>query len=99
MPKYRKKPVVVEAVQFTGENLQEIAEFVSGSVEQTRFYDIKLGALTIHTLEGDMRANPGDYIIKGIKGEYYPCKPDIFEQTYEPVEEKKGGGYYVPPFD
>lgn len=46
----------------------------------------------IHTLEGDMKADIGDYIITGVKGEQYPCKPDIFEQTYEPVEEK-GHGY------
>lgn len=43
----------------------------------------------IHTLEGDMKADAGDYIITGVKGEQYPCKPDIFEQTYEPVEEKE----------
>lgn len=61
MAKYRKRPVVIEAVKAEHET-------------------------TIHTLEGDMRAEVGDYIITGVKGEVYPCKPDIFELTYEPVE-------------
>ena len=72
MAKYRKKPVVIEAIQFTGDNCEEIKEF---------------GAyIVIKTLEGKMIALPGDWIIKGVKGEFYPCKPDIFEKTYELVE-------------
>jgi len=81
MAKYRKKPVVVEAIQFTGKNRKEIVEFVGKSfIEWTHHLEIG-----IETLEGDMKAKPNDWIIKGIKGEFYPCKPDIFEQTYEIV--------------
>ncbi len=78
--KYRKKPVVIEAIQFTG-NFDEIEKFVGGDAE---FRD---GKLLVATLEGPLWASPYDWIIKGIKGEFYPCKPDIFEATYELVEE------------
>ena len=78
--KYRKKPVVVEAVQFTG-NFDEIEKFVGGDAE------FRGGTLVVATLEGAMRAWPGDFIIKGVQGEFYPCKPDIFEATYEAVSE------------
>ena len=78
---YRKKPVVVEAVQWTGENHAEMCEFIDPEV-----FEIKpKEGLIIHTLEGDHHASPGDYIIKGVNGEFYPCKPDIFAKTYEPV--------------
>jgi DUF917 family protein len=77
--KYRKKPVVVEATQWTGDNTAEIMKWVGGKAYFR-------GTLYIMTLEGDHRASVGDYIIKGIKGEFYPCKPDIFEKTYELVE-------------
>ena len=77
---YRKKPVVVEAVQWTGANYDEIVEF-TGSKAKLCCRD-----LMIHTLEGDHFASIGDYIIKGVAGEFYPCKPDIFEQTYEMEE-------------
>ena len=78
---YRKKPVVVEAVQWTGENRAEMCEFIDPEV-----FDIKpKEGLIIHTLEGDHHASPGDYIIKGVNGEFYPCKPDIFAKTYEPA--------------
>ena len=88
MPKFRKKPVVIEAVQFTGKaSMNEIAFLVAG----TR--TISLGrnndTLSIETLEGVMQANLNDWIIKGVKGECYPCKPDIFEATYEPVDDDK----------
>ena len=76
---YRKKPVVVEAVQWTGENHAEMCEFIDPEV----FEIIPRVGLVIHTLEGDHHANPGDYIIKGVNGEFYPCKPDIFAKTYE----------------
>jgi hypothetical protein len=76
--KYRKKPVVIDAVQFTGKNLDEILEFGAHA-----FYNNTPGKILIPTLEGRMTANKGDYIIKGVKGEFYPCKPDIFEATYE----------------
>lgn len=76
---YRKKPVVVEAVQWTGENHAEMCEFI----DPEAFGIIPRIGLVIHTLEGDHHANPGDYIIKGVNGEFYPCKPDIFAKTYE----------------
>lgn len=86
MPKFRKKPVVIEAVQYTGKNFQEIMKFAKDSGRE--FGEDFLGdKMTIKTLEGKMTANKNDWIIKGIKGEFYPCKPDIFEQTYEPVEQ------------
>lgn len=100
MAKYRKKPVVVEAVQFDGlypSKIKECVEFLedhaidlSNSYADDKFWDYcniveKEGGITIHTLEGNMLAAKGDYIIKGINGEFYPCKPDIFEKTYERV--------------
>lgn len=95
MPKYRKKPVVVEAVRWTGSNLEEIRNFVGSDLieECVELFDIKrtlkemLVDIAIDTLEGTMRVDYGDYIIKGVQGEFYPCKPDIFEQTYEEVIE------------
>ena len=95
MPKYRKKPVVVEAIQWTGSNLEEIRNFVGSDLieECVELFDIKrtlkemLVDIAIDTLEGTMRVDYGDYIIKGVQGEFYPCKPDIFEQTYEEVIE------------
>lgn len=81
MAKYRKKPVVIEAIRWTGKNIMEVCNFLSKT-------SWTLGkGINIETLEGTMRANPGDYIIKGVNGEYYPCKPDIFEKTYEKVED------------
>ena len=79
--KYRKKPVVIEAIQWAGNNLSEIYNFIGRTV------DNKETTLVIHTLEGDMEASIGDYIIKGVNGEFYPCKPDIFDKTYEEVTE------------
>lgn len=92
--KFRKKPVVIEAVQFNGANVCEIEDFVGKELRQTIVDDCgyKAGVtapivgLIIETLEGDMVASPLDYIIKGVKGEFYPCKPDIFKATYEPCE-------------
>jgi len=91
--KYRKKPVEIEAVQYLGFNKTEIDEFVgnilSRKLESETAYLAGKGApmfsLIIPTLEGDMKAQHGDYIIKGVKGEFYPCKPDIFVLTYEKV--------------
>jgi len=79
--KYKKKPVVIDAVQFTGDNGDEISKFM-----QCQFPFLENGNLKIGTLEGVMTANPNDWIIKGVKGEFYPCKPDIFKTTYECVE-------------
>ncbi|WP_449456129.1 hypothetical protein [Streptococcus suis] len=78
--KYRKKPVVVEAVKWNGENHLDITQFTISAIQFDSF-----GTLWINTLEGNMKAEKGDYIIKGVQGEFYPCKPDIFEQTYEEV--------------
>lgn len=80
--KYRKKPVVIEAVQWTGQNYGEIKQFIGNNRESYINQDVEL---TIITLEGHHVANEGDFIIKGVNGEFYPCKPDIFEQTYEKV--------------
>lgn len=82
--RYRKKPVVIEAMQFTGDNFTAIIAFVNEKVETA---ENRGDTLTIHTLEGDMVASKGDYIIKGVQGEFYPCKPDIFEQTYEVADD------------
>ena len=89
--KYRKKPVVIEAVQWTGDNLLAVINFTGlhesaarwswGGYEQV----VSEKGLKIFTDEGPLMAAVGDWIIKGIKGEFYPCKPDIFEATYEPV--------------
>lgn len=90
MAKYRKKPVVVDAFQWTGGPDQtEDPEWIVEAIKQgtVRFNDEGTDQVTmeIATLEGNHIARQGDYIIKGIKGEIYPCKPDIFEQTYEPA--------------
>ncbi len=86
MAKYRKKTVVIEAVQFkaSGESFQKIIDmglknWRPGPTGAEMFY--------IETLEGEMEAKKNDWIIKGVSGEFYPCKPDIFEKTYEKVED------------
>jgi hypothetical protein len=95
MSRFRKKPVEVDAVQWTGKNHAEIFELMSGSapaIEHApeswahRCAEVDRLGLTIPTLEGNMTANQGDWIIRGTKGEIYPCKPDIFAEIYEPVE-------------
>ena len=96
MSKYRKKPVVIEAVQWSGNsNQSEIEKFVGRPLERElqsdTAYEAGQGAplfyLIIPTLEGDMKASAYDYIIKGINGEVYPCKPEIFDKTYDLVNE------------
>lgn len=77
--KYRKKPVVIEAVKFDGDNVPEIKAFVGNKCY------VGDDEMLIRTLEGEMRVSLGDYVIKGVQGEFYPCKPDIFEATYEKV--------------
>lgn len=107
MATFRKKPVEIEAVQFDGSNVVEIAMFGALVFETNALaWDYNAGAyrypggkwaftgeggmhpncLLIPTLEGDMLARPGDWIIRGVQGEFYPCKPDIFDQTYESVD-------------
>ena len=83
MKKYRKKPVEVEAIQWTGENIDDVFSFVGGTIDEWSENDL---TITIGTLEGNHLATLGDYIIKGIADEFYPCKPDIFRATYEEVE-------------
>lgn len=83
--KYRKKPVVIDAVQYDGTQESKLKIFGMGIPELGE--DFMSDDLTINTLEGEMTAKPGDYIIKGVKGEFYPCKPDIFEATYGPAGE------------
>ena len=86
MPFFRKKPVVIEAIQYTGANCNEIAQFVEDDVFECDGVVCKgEESYWINTLEGVMEASPGDWVIRGVAGEFYPCKPDIFEQTYEPT--------------
>lgn len=103
---YRKKPVVIEAIQWNGTNADEVALFGAMAFETDALawdYDagayvypggriaflgeggMQPGCLLVPTLEGDMLARPNDWIIRGVQGEFYPCKPDIFAATYEPV--------------
>jgi hypothetical protein len=96
MPKFRKKPVVIEAMQFDGswEGAQPILQWIEDHklLDQAgpTWSDSRDGQseplLYIHTLEGTMAAGPGDWVIRGVAGEFYPCKPDIFGATYEPAE-------------
>jgi hypothetical protein len=83
--KYRKKPVVIEALLNLGgrDIASQVAEWCGGRLDENENYQAP--SILIETLEGTMRADPGDWIIKGVKGEFYPCKPDIFEATYEPA--------------
>lgn len=85
MPKFRKKPIEIEAEQFTNENKDRALNFVRCNVA-TGFDEKNNPVMDIQTLEGTMRVSLGDWIIKGVNGEFYPCKPDIFEKTYEPIE-------------
>lgn len=88
--KYRKKPVVIEAMLvdgFTESEFVRLADWCRGRVVMQRLDPKhKAFSIMIPTLEGDMRADLGDYIIRGVKGEFYPCKADIFEATYEAVD-------------
>lgn len=94
--KYKTKPVEIEAVQWTGLNLEEVKAFAGDSLEYAIF-DTAWRAgknrprvlMKIKTLEGDMKVSEGDYIVKGLKGEFYPCKPDIFEMKYETSSQKE----------
>ena len=93
--KFHKKPVVIDALKWTGSNLREVIAFTDGppdtrsdfaGMQWEKYEDLVASdGLKIFTLEGKMRASIGDWIIRGVKGEFYPCKPDIFEATYEAV--------------
>lgn len=82
MGRYRKKPVEIEAVQWDGQNYVDLREFVGDALDARWSVG---GCCFINTLEGRMHCAPGDWIIRGVAGEFYPCKPDIFEATYERV--------------
>jgi hypothetical protein len=102
MPKYRKKPVVIDAVQWDGtpRGATPIIDWILSTSELSARWDephdaigpdenglgcpASEGGLFINTLEGTMTVSPRDWVIRGVQGEFYPCKPDIFEQTYEP---------------
>ncbi len=92
--KFRTKPVVIDAIRWDGANIEEAIAFIDiASLPDDGEYvggpglgfTPPLGTLDIPTLEGTMTANAGDWIIRGVKGEFYPCKPDIFDATYEPA--------------
>lgn len=86
--KFRKKPVVIEAMQFTDESKNQVFNWITC----TRYPSWDANGdptLTIQTLEGDMIASLGDWVIKGVRGEFYPCKPGIFAATYEAVDESE----------
>lgn len=84
MPHYRKKPVIIEAVQWDVSTDSWNAIQAMGC--PTKPGEMGTNSFYIPTLEGDMKAMPGDYIIKGVKGEFYPCKDDIFQQSYELIQ-------------
>lgn len=91
MPKFRKKPVVIEAMQFRGPQIDDVDYMVKfdnwiDANQGERVCRYKGSNLYIQTLEGEMEAKPGDWIIKGVAGELYPCDPEIFNATYELVE-------------
>ena len=96
MPEFRKKPVVIEAVHYTGKgNIESRGgvydwvwnAFEDGTLHATNGAD----PLIVETVEGPLTVSPGDWIIRGVQGELYPCKPDIFEATYDPTESTTNG--------
>ena len=84
MAQYRKKPVVIEAVQWFKDGDHPAVVLTAPAIGEAR------SVPAIYTLEGWMFVSPGDWIITGVQGEQYPCKPDIFEATYEPVQSSRG---------
>ena len=91
--KFRKKPVVIDATNWNGdvEDATRIVNWILQGGGTARYHDRTEGGyddhgLMIDTLEGVMRANPGDWVVRGVAGEFYPCRPDIFDATYEPVK-------------
>ena len=82
MPYYRKKPTPVEARQYTGDNFLELQSWSDDHVALSDYND---DAICVYTLEGPMWFDEGDYVIKGVHGEFYSCRKDIFEETYEKV--------------
>lgn len=88
--KYKKKPIVIEAIQFidTAERIEEIFKFMNNETMRVDYSVDDHPVILIETLEGTMRAEENDYIIKGVNREFYPCKPEIFLKTYEEVEDE-----------
>jgi hypothetical protein len=87
--RYRKRPLEIDAIQWTGENLEEIVEFLGGEEEartaMTMWMDTNGTTIVLHTLEGDFDAPPGWWVIRGVKGEYYACEDSVFHASYDPV--------------
>lgn len=92
MYRYRKKPIIVEAMQLRTDNVHHVMGWIGPDACGRRQDRLGHGIL-IDTKEGVHLATYGDYVIKGIQGEFYPCKPDIFEATYEPVPDRSEGSY------
>ncbi|MHC5936170.1 hypothetical protein [Nostoc sp.] len=92
MPKFRKKPITIEAIQFNGlDSYLEIVRWMKACGDTSALADevkYSMPVMLIQTLEGTMAANPSDWIIRGIKNDFYPCKNEIFLESYEPVEDK-----------
>lgn len=103
MKKYRKKPVVIEAILLTADNFDKVCDFIGCTPKMKHNPDFGVDeygntnehyqGVYVETLEGDMLANIGDYIIKGVNGEFYPCKPDIFEKTYDEADLSSSMGF------
>ena len=85
MARYRKKPVEIEAIQWNSDNIEKVYEMLGNNLIVTPSADGERLYHFIRTLEGDMELSWNDYVIKGVKGEFYPCKPDIFELTYDKI--------------
>ncbi|KAB1647480.1 hypothetical protein F8O06_02770 [Pseudoclavibacter sp. CFCC 14310] len=87
--KYRKRPIEIEAMQLTRQNISDVLAWADSAAEAWlgpgRDILQDVDGLSIFTLEGEMFADFGDYVIKGVNGEFYPCKPDIFAKTYDPA--------------
>ena len=88
--RWTKKPVTIEAMLFDGTDMtaRTIESWSAGAVAMSKPWKVNYGFMDIETLEGTMTANTGDWIIRGVQGEFYPCKPDIFKATYEPATEE-----------
>ena len=83
--RYKTKPCEIEAIEWNGSNFEEVSNFASGKVYMELLFGTEDYGLVVATLEGYMTASIGDFIIKGLRGEFYPCKPDVFHKKYEEV--------------
>lgn len=83
--KYRTKPCEIEALEWTGSNFEEMTKFTNHKASMMLMYSSRCYELVIETLEGVIMASIGDFIIKGLRGEFYPCKPDVFHKKYEEI--------------